>query len=62
MECNFDNEVIYSDMPENERWVAYQIKHDAELIQQVIDKVEQCRLWLNEYDALVKSKVGRVNV
>jgi len=60
-ECNYDNEVIYSDMPEVERWVAYQVSHQEELIQQIIDKVERCREWLVEYDALVKSKRGRVN-
>lgn len=60
-ECNYDNEVIYSDMPENERWVAYKVLHQEELIQQIIDKVEKCREYLIEYDASIKSKIGRVN-
>jgi hypothetical protein len=60
-ECNYDNEVIYSDMPENERWVAFHVHKNEELIQQIIDKVERCREWLVQYDALVKSKIGRVN-
>lgn len=60
-ECNFGNEVIYSDMPIDERWLAYNIESDPELIQSVIDKVIKCREYLDEYDLKIKSKLGKIN-
>ena len=60
-ECNFGNEVIYSDMPIDERWLAYNIETDPELIQSVIDKVIKCREYLDEYDLKIKSKLGKIN-
>ena len=59
-DINFGNEVIYSDLPDNERWVAYSTLYDADRIEMVKLKVLQCREYLNEYDALVKSKLGRI--
>lgn len=60
-ECNYGNEVIYSDMPINERWVAYNIKHDPELLQAIIDKVIKCREYLNEYHNKISNKLGKLN-
>lgn len=59
-DVNYGDEVIYSDLPENERWVAYQTEYSAERIELVKLKVLQCRDYLNEYDALIKSKLGKV--
>ena len=60
-ECNFGNEVIYSDMPIQERWVAYNVELNPEAIQAVIDKVVKCREYLAEYDLKIKSKLGQLN-
>ena len=60
-ECNFGNEVIYSDMPIEERWVAYNVELNPEAIQSVIDKVVKCREYLAEYDLKIKSKLGQLN-
>jgi len=60
-ECNFGNEVIYSDMPIEERWVAYNVELNEEAIQSVIDKVVKCREYLAEYDLKIKSKLGKIN-
>ena len=59
--CNFGNEVIYSDMPINERWVAYNWESDSQLVQDIIDKVVKCREYLEEYDLYIKSKLGKIN-
>jgi hypothetical protein len=48
-------------MPEQERWLAYSVTRNDELIQSIKDRVLMCRSWLEEYDILVKSKLGRIN-
>jgi len=60
-ECNYGNEVIYSDMPIEQRWVAYNVELNQEAIQSVIDKVVKCREYLQEYDLKIKSKLGKIN-
>jgi hypothetical protein len=60
-ECNFGNEVIYSDMPLNERWVAYSFKKDENKINDIIEKVKQCRIYLEVYDKIMKNKLGKIN-
>lgn len=59
-EVNYTNEVIYSDMPANERWFAYNVLHDPAKVAEVIERVKQCRIYLEGYDAIVKSKLGNV--
>jgi hypothetical protein len=59
-EANYDGEVIYDDMPPNERWIAYKIKRDVTIEQEIIARVIQCRAWLEEYDKKVKSRLGKV--
>ena len=62
---NYGEEVIYSDMDDSERWIAYEVTFtDAQLAEydkQINDRVMLCRDWLNKYDAEVKSKMGRIN-
>jgi hypothetical protein len=60
-ETDWTSEVIYSDMPDNERWIAYSVNRNDELIQAIKDRVLMCRAWLEEYDSLVRGKLGRVN-
>jgi len=59
-ETNYDREVIYSDMPDTDRWIAFKIKRDLETEQAIIDRVIKCREWLKEYDELIQSRMGRV--
>jgi hypothetical protein len=59
-DVNYGNEVSYSHIPDNERWVAYNIEHNPELIEAIIERVKQCRIYLEGYDAVVKSKLGNV--
>jgi len=60
-ECNYGNEVIYSDMPIEERWTAYNVESDSQLVQEIIDKVVKCREYLDEYASKINNKLGKIN-
>ena len=60
-ECNYGNEVIYSDMPLEERWTAYNLESDSQLVQEIIDKVVKCREYLEEYASKINNKLGKIN-
>lgn len=63
---NFGEDVIYSDLPDNQRWIAYEIRRSESEIQDlenvIRQRVELCREWLKRYDGLVKSKMGKINI
>ncbi len=59
-ETNYSEEVVYEEMPVNERWIAYSIDSDTEFIEAVKERVLLCRDYLERYDILVKSKLGRL--
>lgn len=58
---DWSEEVVYEDMPDNERWIAYQFNYDIDKINAVKERVLLCRAYLERYDILVKSKLGRIN-
>lgn len=60
-ENNYSEEIVYEDMPVNERWIAYSIDADTEFINQVKDRVLLCRAYLEKHDILIKSTLGRLN-
>ena len=60
-ECNYGNEVIYSDKPLEERWTAYNLESDSQLVQDIIDKVVKCREYLEEYASKINNKLGKIN-
>lgn len=53
-ECNYGNEVIYSDIEIEKRYYTIQFEYDYKLIEEIQQKVKACREWLKEYDKLVK--------
>lgn len=59
-EANNDSEVIYEDLPPNERWIAYTVTPTTEVIESIVERVVACREYLVEYDKLIKSKLGHV--
>lgn len=59
-EANYGTEVSFAHIPENERWIAYKIKRDVTIEQEIIARVIECRKWLEEYDKKVKSRLGKV--
>lgn len=58
--ANYGVEVIYENLPINQRWVAYKFKRDESKEQVIIDKVKECREWLVNYDAEIKKKLGNI--
>lgn len=60
-ETNFSQEIVHEDMPENERWLAYNVPADDLFILEVKKRVDMCRLYLNEYDKLIKSNLGKIH-
>ncbi len=58
----YDNEeVIYSDLPDSERWIAYQVKRDLTIEQAMIDRVILCRKWLEGYHLEVTGRLGKLH-
>lgn len=59
-DVNYGTAVDYSHLPDSERWVAYQVLHDQSKVDEIIERVKQCRIYLEGYDAIMRSKLGRV--
>jgi hypothetical protein len=59
-DCNYDNEIIYSDLPVNERWIAYTVEANDEIIETLRKRVVMCRAYLEQYDKDIKAKLGCV--
>ncbi len=55
------DEVIYDDLPDSDRWIAYRVTRDLSIEEAIIERVKLCRVWLEKYDKEVKSKIGRIN-
>lgn len=60
-ETNWQSEIVYDDMPANERWIAFKFDYDIDKITAIKERVEQCRAYLIEYDKKIKSKLGSIN-
>ncbi len=60
-ETDWQPEIVYDDMPANERWIAFKFDYDIDKITAIKERVEQCRAYLIEYDKKIKSKLGKIN-
>lgn len=58
--ANYGVEVIYENLPINQRWVAYKFKRDESKEELIKQKVLECREWLINYDLEVKKKLGSI--
>ena len=56
--ANYGTKVSYSHLEDFERWVSYEFKRDLDKEQEIIEKVEQCREWLKNYDAEIQARIG----
>ena len=59
-ETDYSSEVIFEDLPVNERWVAYEVNPTQEDFEAIYNRVIKCREYLTEYDKLIKSKLGTI--
>jgi hypothetical protein len=60
-EANYGVEVSYDDIPAEHRWVAYKVQRDVTIEQQIIQRVIECREWLERYDEAVRNSIGRLH-
>jgi hypothetical protein len=56
--ANFGTKVSYSHLEDFERWVSYEFKRDISIEQEIIDRIELCRDWLQKYDADIQARIG----
>lgn len=61
-EANYGVEVNYDDIPAEHRWVAYKVQRDVTIEQQIIQKVIECREWLERYDEVVRNSIGKIHI
>jgi hypothetical protein len=57
-ESNFGNDIFYSHMPINERFYSFELEYDSAMIEQMQNKVNNCKIFLNDYDAKIKLLLG----
>lgn len=54
-EANYGEDIFYSHLPINERFFAFDLEYDKEMIEVMQEKVNNCRTFLNDYDARIKN-------
>lgn len=47
-----ENNMTFSDIPEEERIIKFKVPRDEQIIQNIYEKVQQCRLWLAEFEKM----------
>jgi hypothetical protein len=57
-EANYGNDIFYSHMPINERFYSFDLEYNPSMIEQMQNKVNNCKIFLNEYDARIKLLLG----
>ena len=54
-EANYGEDIFYSHLPINERFFAFDLEYNPEMIEQMQAKVENCRTFLNQYDERINT-------
>jgi len=57
-EANYGNDIFYSHMPINERFYSFDLEYDPTMIEQMQNKVNNCKIFLKDYDAKIKLLLG----
>ena len=57
---NYGNDIIYSTMPKDKRWAAFNIERNDEHIKSIIEKVDKCREWLENYSIQLNQTIGKI--
>lgn len=60
--ANYGKDVSYQHLDADKRWCAFNFKYDANKISDLQFKVIQCRKYLDEYDTLIRSKLGNIQI
>jgi hypothetical protein len=53
-EANYGNDIFYSHMPINERFYSFELEYDPTMIEQMQNKVNNCKIFLKDYDERIK--------
>jgi hypothetical protein len=54
-EANYGEDIFYSHLPINERFFAFDLEYNPEMIEQMQSKVENCRTFLNDYNERINT-------
>lgn len=54
-EANYGNEILYSHMPIEDRFFVFDLEYSEDYIAKLIEKVNNCKLFIESYDSIVKS-------
>jgi hypothetical protein len=54
-EANYGNDIFYSHIPINERFYSFELEYDSAMIEKMIEKVNNAKIFLDEYDQRIKS-------
>jgi hypothetical protein len=57
-EANYGNDIFYSHMPINERFYAFEFEYDPAMIEQMQNKVNNCKIFLKDYDERISTLLG----
>jgi hypothetical protein len=57
-EANYGEDIFYSHLPINERFFAFDLEYDEAMIKAMQEKVNNCKLFLNQYDDRIKELLG----
>jgi hypothetical protein len=57
-EANYGNDIFYSHMPINERFYSFDLEYDSAMIEKMQEKVNNCKIFLDEYNERIKSLLG----
>lgn len=52
--------ISYSHIPINERWGAIEYAYNPEYINDVVERVELCREWIDDYETRLNTKLGKL--
>lgn len=59
-EANYGLEIPYNHIPENQRWVAYEVLTNFEKCKSIKGRVELCRVYLESWDKTVQARLGKI--
>ena len=54
-------EVSYADVPADMKWVAFRIQRDVLIEQEIINRVIECRKWLEDYHQKILATLGKIH-
>jgi predicted RNA binding protein with dsRBD fold (UPF0201 family) len=54
-----ENNMTFGDIPETERIIKFKVPRDEQIIQNMYERVQQCRIWLSEFEEM-HTKINKI--